>query len=601
MENSDEKIIEKWKKRFKTADTFRQPYIDKNLRMYKLYRGYRDVSNYAYNTRIMPPTAFEIIETIKPRLTASKMKVKINPTKAEDLKNKAIDSWDDLVNYNFKEMMFQDLKIQWIDAMLKYGNGTLQIFWDGDEGGQVGAEVTDNWLLYVDPNAKERFRDARYIIKRIFKTKQDILDEEKERGEDYRLYDEEKLKEVEDKKITDDPRRDRYQINTLKMGQVDTGARNSDEYDQDSSTPDKQNDTKQVDLYECWDLKKGTITTIANWEQVLRNEDSAYANVNKGNVFIDLPDIQLGWEYYAMGHLEPVETTIHELADGRNQAMDDIIYSLDPIRKIRKGAGISADDIKHAPGAVWELANKDDVVIERPPEVSRMWVEKDKMLRQEIQTSLALSEYTQGSPSSSQEPMGKVDLLLMQSNIRFSLIVRQMEISFTQLANAIIEMNREFLGKDKLMRIVGDEVTFKEFKTSDKNVIVDADVKVEPVREKTPAQRANEILELYKIFVAEDQPKDENEIQEWKRIKREFKKMILHEFDKSEYEHLLLPKLEATEASKKQTVGTTEAPQIKQKIEVTPTQEEPIPMLKPEPLATKPAGLLQKLQGLINR
>lgn len=610
-EDEDRKIIEKWKKRFDRADRFKKPYNDKNLRMYKLYRGYRDVANYAYNTRIMPPIGFEIIETIKPRLAAAKINIQINPTKAGDIKNKSIAVWDDLVNYNLEYMEFQDLKIAWIDTMLKYGNAGLQLYWDGGEDGNPMAEIVDNWLFYIDPSAKERYKDAGYIIKRTFKDIETIKADEKKREEGMKLYDATKLEKIENKVIGDDPRRDRYQVNTLKMGQIDSGLRNNTDYDQDSSTPDKEE--KKVDIWECFDLVKGTLTTIMNGEQVVRNEDSVYKNINDGNMFIDLPDIQLGWEYYAMGHLEPVETTIHEIADSRNQAMDSIVFSIDPIRKVRKGAGINADDIKHAPGAVWELANKDDVFLERPPEVSRMWIEKDQLLRTEIQQSLALSEYTQGAPHSGQEPMGKVDLLLMQSNIRFSLIVRQMEISFTKLVNALIQMNREFLTKDKLFRLVGDEVSFKEFHTSDKEVIVDAKVTIEPKKEKTPDQKEREVLELYKIFVVDDQPDPNNpeEVKFYKTKKREFQKMILNEFDKGEYENVLLPQMAMLEASvQPKQEASAPAPEnvggpVAAEMPVQQVMPEPIPLLEPEATvsqATAPSqGILQRLGGLFKK
>jgi hypothetical protein len=93
-----------------------------------------------------------------------------------------------------------------------------------------------------------------------------------------------------------------------------------------------------------------------------------------------------------MGHLEPVETTIHEIADSRNQAMDDIVFSLDPIRKVKKGAGYKDSDLVHKPGAIWYLQKSDDVVIERGPEVSRVWVEKDNLLRREIRSEEHTSE-----------------------------------------------------------------------------------------------------------------------------------------------------------------------------------------------------------------
>jgi hypothetical protein len=47
-------------------------------------------------------------------------------------------------------------------------------------------------------------------------------------------------------------------------------------------------------------------------------------------------DHKVPWELIGIGHIEPVESTIYEIADSRNQAMDDITMYLDPIVKVKK-------------------------------------------------------------------------------------------------------------------------------------------------------------------------------------------------------------------------------------------------------------------------
>jgi len=62
--DEEQKLLTKWKARFKRAKEFRDPYQAKWLRMYMLYRAYQNKQNYAYNTRLMPPIAFEIVQTV---------------------------------------------------------------------------------------------------------------------------------------------------------------------------------------------------------------------------------------------------------------------------------------------------------------------------------------------------------------------------------------------------------------------------------------------------------------------------------------------------------------------------------------------------------
>lgn len=570
-----EKLVTLWTGRFTKAENFRRPYIDRNIRMYKLYRAYRESLNYAYGTSLMPPTGFEIIETIKPRLAAAEISVDIYPTKAEDIgKKDQIAKWDDLVEYDLQEMEFDDKKIDWIDSCLKYGNGILQLMWVGNI---PDIEVTDNFLFYPDPQAGKRLKNSRWEIKQSFKSKAVIEKEEKERGDnplyilsikdgegkETSLITSNLWKEIEDEQPKhDDPRKQRYRINTLKMGQINKNKTAGQDIDEgESGTKDKDEGERLIEIWECFDHVEGKLQVLFNRKYLVRDEDNPYAKINKGRVFIDLPNISLPHEYYAMGILEPVETTLHEIADSRNQAMDSIVFSLDPIRKVKKGKGYKTTDFVHAPGAVWFLDKADDVVFDRPPEISRMWVEKDNILRREIQTSLALSEYTQGLPNSGQEPSSKVELLLMQTNIRFSLLVRQLEIAMTEMVNAIIQMNQEFLEEDMALRILGEDFEFKEFKTADKEINVDARVRIKPKREKTPEQESKEVTELYKMFVIEDKPEEgasEMEVMLWKKKKNVLQKLIVEKFGYEKYLDILAPDMRAEE--KKEEANAEEAP-----------------------------------------
>jgi hypothetical protein len=565
-EDKEKKLVTLWDGRFKKSEEFRRPYIQKYLRMYKLYRAYRDATNYAYGTNLMPPTGFEIIETVKPRLSSAEVKVKIYPKKQEDLEKKDnIARWDDLIEYDLQVTEFDDLKIQWINAMLLYGNGWIQLMWQGGEDGDPVIEVVDNFLFYPDPQAMNRLKGARWAIKQLPTKNKAILKKEEEARGDDPLYtvlerDEEtgeykrvplikskKWKELDESagKSYDDPRLERYEINTLKMGQINDGRVRGQDDDggPGDGTTDKNNGERGLEIWECFDYVEKKLQVIVNREHVIRDEENPYLPVLKGRTFIDLPDISLNWELYAMGHLEPVETTIQEIADSRNQAMDDIVFSLDPIRKVKKGAGYKAEDLKHEPGAIWYLQKADDVTFEKLPEVSRAWVEKDNLLRREVESSLALSEYVRGMPKSDTEPMGKVELLLMQTNIRFSLLVRQLEISMTQLVNGLIEMNQAYLGEQKSFRILGKNFRFGEFTSEDKAVIVDARVDIKPKRDKSPEQESKEAFELYKLFIVDDKPdpQDKIAVMRWTKKKNALQKMIVESMGYEDYVEVLVP------------------------------------------------------------
>lgn len=631
--DEDKKVIDKWKNRFTRAERFRDPFEAKFLRMWKLYRAYRDKTNYAYNTNLMPPIGFEIIETVKPRLSASKMTTRIFPVDKDDIGSGAIEEWDSLMAYDFDIMGIDDKKVDWIDSMLKYGNGYAHLYWmDAEDGGDPNMDIVDNWLLYFDPNATNRLKDSEWEIKQVFKSKARIEKEEKmrnvreeledvaddEEGDDIEeVVDEDtqemkrvrrkkvhgvykNLEYVKDQKITDDPRTERLAIETLKAGQIYTGDLESD--DTQTRNSDQRHESKLVEIWECYDHDTDEIVTIMNREVLARQEDNPYKDINEGRMIIDLPCIRVPWSAYAMGLMEPVETIIHEIADSRNQAMDSIVFNLDPIKKVRKDSGLTSEDLMTRPGAMWELENADDVVTETPSAPNNAWVEKDNLLRREIQTSLALSEYVRGLPSSSQEPSSKVEILLTQTQIRFSQMVRQFEVAMTDVVNILIQMNQKFLPEQKTYRLLGEDVDFKEFTDESKKVKVDARVEIEPKQEKGPEQRKKEVLELYKIFIAEDVPAegDAEGRKQWESKKKELQKMILDEYDKSQYEDVLLGLQKLEDAEQESATGDED--NVVEGGEQAPqrTNREPIPLVENDTPQAIPQGVPQQPpQGLL--
>ncbi len=532
--------LQLWKTRFNQAENYRRPHIARMQRMYQLYRAYREVENYAYGTSIMPPIGFQIVETIKPRIASAKIDIVFSPIKKADADSKFTQDWKDIIDYDLSSIGpsgtdFEDLKIWWINAMLIFGNGVIQLSWNNTK---PYAEVIDNYLFYVDPQSTARLLDSRWEIKQIFKDKEVIVAQENKRDDKQKLYKPEILKEVENKQVNNDPRTKRASINTLRMSTI-TDGRQKLQNSKSERGVDKNTGIKQIEIWECWDHIDNTITAIFNRELIAREEPNPYMKVREGRIFFDLPDIGLNWEYYAMSHLEPVETTIYEMADSRNQAMDGIVFGLDPIHKIKKGRGYKATDFKHSPGATWELDNVNDVVFETGPPISMEWISKDTILNRSIQSALALSEYTQGIPQNANEPANKVEMLLAQTGIRLSLLLRQLKIVMKELSNALIQMNQEFLTEDLDYRITGDKTEWKTFTSGARKVNMDARVTIEQKIEKSAVQTANETIALYQALITDEIPlmaqAGGKQLEEFNRKKRVMQKLLISAFDKEEY------------------------------------------------------------------
>ncbi len=596
----DTELLTKWKARFKRAKEFREPYQAKWLRMYRLYRAYQHKQNYAYNTRLMPPIAFEIVKTVVSRLATAKRKTRVIPRDKTDIESTALGSWSDLVNYDFDIIELAKKLPNWIESSVLYGNGIVKLAWKmvnrKKSDGTVKTIYDDPTMILCDlwdflpaPETEDLQDGCPWLIHRIVKVKEKISKEEENRG-DNKIY---KNLEFCEPKIVEDWKKERYEINTKKMSQIDGDIKKAETGVQ-KVLPVKNDQEKQLELWECWDYEEDQLIVIANGEVVIRDDENPYLDVNNGHIFVDLPDMSLLWEFWATGHVEPVESTIMEIADLRNQRMDDVILMLDPVVKIRKDTGITKNDIIFSPGAVWELRKMDDVVIERPPDISLMGVNEDRLLRDEISRTLALGEYLQGLPQSSSEPLGKVAMLLGQSNLRLSMNAQNISNALTTVANILIQLNREFIGEDKLYRIVGNSVDFREFRSEEKKVQVDAIVEVEPVIPPDKQARLNQILLLYDKLIAQDKPDPNNpgDIKHWLTRKRALQKMMLEELDLDQYVDILLGP-ELTQKSEE----TTEAP----------PNEEPVAPVAPSDnslsseATNAPPANRNKIRALINK
>ncbi|MFA6193461.1 MAG: hypothetical protein WC726_01165 [Parcubacteria group bacterium] len=581
--SSDElALIEKWKKRFNRAETYLRPYRAKWLRMYKLYRAYQEKVNYAYQTRLMPPIAFQIVETVASRMVTAKRKTRILPREKKDVDSKSIQAWDDLVNYDFDIMKLQKKLPRWVKSAITFGNGIAMVTWLTDESvdhDDPFLAICDLWDILPAPETEDLEEDCPWLIRRVLKSKEKIEREEKARGENA-LY--KNINLLQPKQI-EDWKQERYDINIKKMGQIQSAGSGAQGDSVIKVSSEKYEREKLIEVWECYDFEEGKLVTIGNREILMRNDENPYQEVNHGRIFLNLYDHEVNWELWAIGHIEPVETTIVEIADLRNQRMDDVILMLDPVIKIRKDSGISKNDIIFAPGAKWELRKMDDVVVERLPDISLMGVNEERMLHDEIEKTLAISEYVQGVPKSSTESLGKVAMLIGQSNLRLSSFAQNLSETLTRLANILIEMNQEFIEEDKLYRVVGDDVSFKEFTSSDKEIKVDAVVAVDPVVPPDQQTRLNQTLLLYDKLVAQDKPDPNNidELKQWKKRKRVIQEMILEEMDKDAYRAILLGE-EKEEPAQNQTEIKSEESPVAAEVEALP--EKSLPMLpQPQP------------------
>jgi len=534
--NDIDPVVAKWQKRFKLAYDFKKPITDKFVRMYQLFRGYDYRTDYAYQIQRMPPIAFKLIETFVSRLAPAKREVQIIPRMSDDTESPSLARWDDLLQYIFDVSDFEaSIKTDLVQDSGMFGKGLAKVVWAGKLPGIILCDPMD---ILPAPETK-RMRRCPWLIHRIVKNYDTLKREEDARGADH-LYD--NLDQVSPSKV-DDWKKPMYELDSLKMGQIETmknktqkpatyqGYRLSDMYE-----------GNEVEIWECYDWETDPQQLVVIMQQKVKAREETnpfdFLKSSGGRNFIEMDDHRIARHFWSVGHIEPVENLILDVADFQNHRSEVASYMTDPVVKIRKDTGITKRDIVFAPMAIWELRKLDDVEVVPPPSPNLASKEIEMSIRDEIEQTLAMTEYMSGQPQSSNEAMGKVEMLISQSNQRLSINTENIEAFYTDLSNILIEMCQELLDEDVYYRIMGkDGASFGQFTSADAKVAVDAIVKIEPIIPPSKKDRISAVMFLLDNMVGKDQPdpQDPEAMQQWKMRKRILFEMLLKELDKEQY------------------------------------------------------------------
>jgi len=540
-EEKEAALLEKWNKRFDRAKDHWKPIREKRQRMYELYRAYRRKQNYAYHVGLMPPIGFRIVQTVIARLISSKIRIHTNPVDKKDAVDAAVAAWGDLAKHGMKASGFYKEFYSLLFDMVYGGDSYVKHTWNRQKKDPV-FQVIDPDSILLAPEAPS-LDETPWLIHISIKNYDTLCAEEKAREEagTGRIY----SKIPTSGKYIEDWTKARYEINTKKMAQVDDYTKqkkDGTDTAQLGNLPlsDKHAEGNDVLIAECWSYETNELITFMNAEMVSRYEEKQpYLQVNNGRIFGNLQAFPIPHEPHATAYLEPVETTIHEIADNRNHRMDDIVLNISPVLKVKKSAGLKKEDLVMGPNIIWQLQDPErDVIIERPPPMSMTSLKEEELMKNEVNETLSLTEYQQGQAQSGTEPLGKVAMLLNQANLGLSVPVDNLQRSLKNSVNIIIQMYQAFLDEDKYMRIIDDDkkASFVEFKISNRDVNVDAEVEVEPILPKGQSEKMQELNMLWQLLVAPG-PTGEND-QLWAKRKTFIEKKIIELLDDSTYTEL---------------------------------------------------------------
>jgi hypothetical protein len=415
-------------------------------------------------SRVFNPVMWSFIETVASRMLAKKPTIAYKPREIGDIEQAKIQS--DLFDYWFNRSGAFYTLSDFIKQSLVYGTGVIKIDWFtskprvvksyetdevtgealiGEDGKYIVKEeqVTDYddprlqnvniYDFYIDPAATS-IEDADWCIHQYYTTVKALEDENSAREEPF--YSAKALKE-------------------LKGEEYGVGASEAETYERERKSAAGFNESPvergkgKVKIWEMW--QKDKLCIIANEETLLYEGENPYWH---GKLpFIRLVDSSNILEFYGKGEIEPVEKMVHALNTIINQRITNINQILSPIWKVKQN--VEETELQFVPNNVIHVQDRDDAVIERPPDVTNSSFQEQAIIIEGMQRALGVTDYVQGVATPGQTA-AEVEIKTTQANIRFAYKVQLLEhMALKPLGEMVYQLYQQFVTDEKIIRVLG--------------------------------------------------------------------------------------------------------------------------------------------------
>lgn len=494
-------IVEK----FTHSLTWRQPYKEKWDRFYKLYRSHLSDTSYPWQSNIFVPYSFSTVETVAPRMVASRPQIDIMPREPNDIPYAKMMS--KLIDFQWDEMNMDIVLPDAVKEMLIYGTAIYKVYWKSDEYtttqrvnvddefpelGVVEGEVdilqerpviepVDIYDFFFDPRGTT-IDDCRWVAHRMYRTIEHLQEMQKNG-----IY---------------------KNINLLEQAQL---VRMDDEKDQRRATvgvsiPEElermEGEKRVVELIEYWEDDR--VVTVANRDVVIRDEENPYRHGKKP--FIKIVDQSVPHEFYGIGEIEPIETLQYELNSRRNQRLDNVTLALNRMWIVENGAGVDEDElISDAGGVVHtnKLSGIEQLVM---PDVTSSSYKEETEVKADIQQTTGVSDFTRGigSDSLANDTATGISLIQEAGNARFRLKLRNIEGGIQRMGEMMVSLNDQFVSEEKVIRIVGDSGTeWETLKPQDLRGNFDVKVEAGSTLPSNEAVNKKQVMDAYQLFAGD--------------------------------------------------------------------------------------------------
>lgn len=564
MNDKERQQLRKYLDRIEAAENWRDSaYKDLWQRCYKRYRNYVD-KLYDPNTgreikdrsNISIPYTFTQVETVLPRLVESLFAARPyvtvkgrEPGDEENAKN-----METLLDWQMNERLdIQDIFHKGLKEMCIYGTAVAYVGWkykerkvirrqlqtlldennnpiievDPTTGEEVeiadyaAVEVTETvWddpdvkfidlgLFFVDPNATD-IDDARYCGHVAYLTKSE-LEDMAERDESMKLkWDE----------IPKDYRKNN--VRNERMAAVGLPSVQEENVHDD--------DDRLYEVHYYWEDDKEVI--IINRAYLAKDGENPYWHKKKPyvkDVYTEVPH-----EFYGIGLVEMIEDLQDELNAERNMRIDYRAMNLRRMWKVRRGANIKLSDLRWRQNGIIRVDEMDDLQEIETANIGSDSFNQEGVIKQDIRDTTGAHDVvmgTSGGSATATETMTKDN----NASIRFRLIISSVEKRLlVGVTNLMIKNNQQFIDRDLVFRVTGEEDEWVEMSPEDIQGQFDlmaAGSSVEPLANKEAFKQR--MIELYGVLSSDPF------MQMYPEKRRNLLKKVLEAFDIKNTEELL--------------------------------------------------------------
>ena len=220
-----------------------------------------------------------------------------------------------------------------------------------------------------------------------------------------------------------------------------------------------------VEILECWwvdptdpELKKWK-TVVANRKHIIQDNPLGEVFWHNRFPFILLKNIPMTKEFWGISEIDVTMNLQKEANSLRNQRMDNMNMMLKSYWVLSRNAGVNRKKLEMlAPGDIIETNDINGIRAERPPSVDAMTFGAEQSNRADIQRAANMTDMVTGTPTRSQvRNATTANLLDQNAKTRWGLTVLLYTEKMQRVGQDFLALNSQFLTEAKKLRITGPD------------------------------------------------------------------------------------------------------------------------------------------------